>query len=160
MFHRTQERFRLYRARFSALVLLPAIFFGTLPQTACICADGHREANCPKLACSLKKFRVADQRPGCCHGGRKAAATTNNSAETSNSAETRIVFEGRCCRPVIEAPAPVLVGMKTTIDCTATHATTTDSIAFDLAVVSRPILDFSSPPPPLDTVIVFQHLTI
>ena len=33
-----------------SLALLPAFLYGTLPHTACICADGHREEHCRALA--------------------------------------------------------------------------------------------------------------
>src|SRR4051794_28727024 len=50
MFRKLFKLARASRERAFALVMLPAFLLGTLPQTACICADGHRQASCPMLA--------------------------------------------------------------------------------------------------------------
>src|SRR5262245_43232510 len=41
---------RTHSERLLALVLVPALVLGTLPQTACICSDGHVEPACRGLA--------------------------------------------------------------------------------------------------------------
>jgi hypothetical protein len=53
MFCKVRKLANEYGRRILSLALAPIIFLGTLPRTACICADGHREPSCPAVACRL-----------------------------------------------------------------------------------------------------------
>jgi hypothetical protein len=70
---------------------------------------------------------------------------------------------GSCCRPFIEAPAPVAAAGKTDLGSQLVLSTATPPVVTYLfAEEVQPTLDRSSfsTPPPLDAVIVYLHLTI
>src|SRR3954453_21498349 len=100
---------RACRERVFVLVMLPAFFFGTLPQTDCICADGHREASCPILA-GQKASRAGansgaasccqrheDKKQRCCRAKATEPANDDCGSHGGIAANT-----GSCCHPVVE----------------------------------------------------------
>src|SRR5438874_13838811 len=75
MFRRAKKLVYASRERILSLVLLPAFFLGTLPHTACICADGHREAFCRATTCRFLAQRSNTDACGqcsCCKGSGSA----------------------------------------------------------------------------------------
>src|SRR4030095_13225105 len=50
MFRRIAKQMHAHREPIVSLLLMPAFLIGTMPHTACICADGHREVVCPAMA--------------------------------------------------------------------------------------------------------------
>ena len=162
MIRRLRKWLRGHSERLLAAVLLPAFFLGTLPQTACICADGHREAACPAMArgkarsgsatcCpSREQTRSCCQAKSCC--GSRPASTTGIVARTTS-----------CCHPVVESPAPAVTAKKTDAPAPSKIAATIDPISSLVPLVDvRPALVAANyaTPPPLDAVIVYLHLTI
>src|SRR5262245_13811304 len=98
--------------------MLPAVFLGTLPQTACICADGHRAVICPavqqivnsraatKSCCGKRNVQSG---LGCC--GNSAANADNKAVNANGIAQT-------CCRRIIELPPAVTIAKKlSSLDC-------------------------------------------
>src|SRR5207302_6214460 len=74
MFRRAKKLLYASRERILSLVLLPAFFLATIPHTACICADGHREAFCRATLCrfmSAKGSESACCGCSCCKAGAK-----------------------------------------------------------------------------------------
>jgi hypothetical protein len=169
MIRRLLSPFHLTRHGLFSLALLPAFLHGTLPHAACICADGHREEHCRALSrhasasksaaksgCMCCKTR--NESAGCCQG-----AEQHQPANQQPQPHTGLAALENCCHPVIEAPAPLAVSVKS------------DSAAnSSLIAAITPIADFCSTgsarpawhsqhlftPPPLDAVIVYLHLTI
>lgn len=160
-----------HRERLLSLVMLPAFFLGTLPHTACICADGHREPFCRAAACTASgssrtaccgcsccKDRGSHEGRSCCQG--KSCQPTNGSSTPASGLAAKT---GSCCQPIVEAPAPAAKTSKVELDKHLVLVATIESFS-SLAAANevRPALERSSfsTPPPLDAVIVFLHLTI
>jgi hypothetical protein len=170
MFQRLNKLTHLHRARLTSLVLLPAFFLSTLPHTACICADGHREATCKALvsrlvptgfnasACSCCNTPSSCEARSCCRGKHSQTASSSHHAGCGLVAKSK-----SCCQPIIETPAPASATAKGE---PAKQALLGAMIASEPALFfanenspSLPAIGLSTPPP-LDAVIVFQHLTI
>src|SRR5205809_397178 len=139
MFRSVLSPARVSRERVLSLVMLPAFFLGTLPHTACICADGHREAVCRAGACmainngagattccgcSCCKDRGTPGARSCCQA--KSCCAAKHKTTPKNG----IAAENSCCQPIVEAPAPatalttVAIGPQTQF-VAATHFVTT-----------------------------------
>jgi len=172
MFRGLNKLVAAHRERIVSLVLLPAFFFATMPHTACICADGHREAFCKAAlcramsngssataccGCSCCKNRDTQHGVSCCHG--KSCQPASGDSPRSNGVAAKT---GSCCHPFLEGPAPASVSKADA----GSHEALTGAIELPTAFIGadefQPTLDRSgfSMPPPLDAVIVFQHLTI
>ena len=162
-----------HRERILSLVMLPAFLLGTLPHTACICADGHREPCCRAGACmssastssrtaccgcSCCKDRSSPEGQACCSGKSCCAGKHSSKPVDGLAAKT-----GSCCHPFVEAPAPAAKTSKVELDKQLPLLATIESFS-SLAAANevRPALERNSfsAPPPLDAVIVFLHLTI
>jgi len=150
------------REKLVSLVLLPAFFLGSLPQTACICADGHREATCPMLG-----QQAAEAGRSCCQKATSAAKSCckNCSAKSNQSPSAcHIAAQGNsCCQRVIEAPAAASVAKRSDVDNQSLQLTigaTASSfvVAAHLWPTTIPAID--STPPPRDVVIELSRLTI
>jgi len=169
MFRKLPKLMRAYRERVLALVMLPAFFFGTLPHTACICADGHREASCPMLArhpssqtssaCGGPACcqRTTDPSRSCCRakGGPPASAGCGSQCATVGKT-------GSCCHPVIEQAPPAVTAQKSQV---ASQPVWMATVEMPLSLIPAAALwpAVYSPvqsPPPLDAVIAFSRLTI
>lgn len=172
MFRRMTRLMRAYRERIVSLVLVPAFFLGTMPHTACICADGHREefckaALCRAIAngsathccgCSCCKNSSAQPQRSCCQAKNGESRSGSPGPANGLAAKT-----GSCCHPFLEAPAPAAISAKADLGSPLTLLATIDlSQTFLGTIEFQPTLDRSSfsTPPPLDAVIVFLHLTI
>lgn len=173
MFRCVSSLARNHRGRLLSLVMLPAFFVGTLPHTACICADGHREEWCWAAAC--RTFTTGGGSAACC--GCSCCQVCDTSHEQSccqgkscGAARRRAISrEGiaadadACCRPLVEAPAPAALAAKTGAASQVLPLVTVLPPPALLVPVeprgSCARIRFSTPPP-LDTVIVFLHLAI
>jgi hypothetical protein len=173
MFRGMKKLVSTHRERLVSLVLLPAFFFGTMPHTACICADGHREEFCKAAlcraigngstattccGCSCCKGRGAHEGRSCCQA--KSCQPANGGAAPANGIAAKT---GSCCQPFFEAPAPAVVSGNADLGSQLTFvAATALPTIFIGADEFQPTLARSSfsTPPPLDAVIVFLHLTI
>ena len=161
------------RSRAFAAVLVPAFLLATLPHSACICADGHKEPSCNASACcaiaqgkgdgvccgcSCCKPNSDGTPPSCCQSKHGPTDPAKRPASGLN-AKT-----GSCCHPITEAPVPAAGTKKSELPSQKS-----------LVVRALPTLQFISVlptrstahlpdnhhgPPPLDAVIVFLHLTI
>jgi len=152
-----------YRERVLSLVMLPAFLLNTIPQTVCICADGHRELFCPAVTsgaseckatccnCSCCPNSKSSEQKSCCRGGHHSTA---DSGWTS--------LKRQCCRLVSEAPAPLVKANQDSLP------TSHDLVAIASPDVLIPAtshyaarsLLLGNRPPPLDLPIVYLHLTI
>jgi hypothetical protein len=167
MFRRVTNLARVYRERVFSLALVLVFLLGTLPHTACICADGHREEHCQALACRNLATRQAKmQKCSCCRD--KVGGATEPSCCLAK--ESQVEFDvdliraaGSCCNPIVEAPSPMAVSSKVNSASKAlVFATIEPPSLFDLAEHVPPATGWNnrSTPPPLDAVIVYLHLTI
>lgn len=174
MFQRLQRLASAYRERILSLVMLPAFFLGTLPHTACICADGHREAFCPATACRFLGARASENTcsgHSCCI--RESSACENRtccqakldqpSSLDTASGTTLIAQTESCCHPIVEAPAAALTSPKSELASKSAFVAAIEPLAtLWSADRVRPAFEWNqhSTPPPIDTVIVYLHLTI
>ena len=134
------------REKILALVMLPVFLVGTLPQATCICADGHREASCPKLKGGSEK-RV-----------RSCCAAKSRAAENGIGSKTH-----SCCRMVIAAPPATAVVKESREADASPQMVSSDCVLSHVADLSfRPASsrDWHCQPPPRDAVILFSRLTI
>ena len=169
MFRLVRKLVRPHRERFLALVMLPAFFLATLPNTACICGDGHREARCNAAACCAIKqgkstgvccgcpcCQMKSGKPCCCCKAKRSGIEPRKDCPPGLVAKT-----GNCCRPIVESPAPAQgiekISLPSTFDVVISELSPTvaDAGQFRLA---RRTLDYHGPP--LDAVVVYLHLTI
>ncbi len=161
------------RSKAFAALLVPAFLLATLPQSTCICADGHKEPNCnPSACCAIAQGKGdglccgcscrkpgTDGTPQCCCRSKDRPADPVTKPAFGLNAKT-----GNCCNPFVEAPPPA-VGEKTSELASPFKAVFAALPVVHLASVVpasstiRP-LDNHHGPPPLDAVIVFLHLTI
>jgi hypothetical protein len=173
MFWGIKRLIRTSGERLISLVLLPAFFLGTMPHTACICADGHREEFCKATlcraigqgsrvssccGCSCCKNAGGQQARSCCQ--KKGCQPTKGSGVPANGLTAKT---GSCCNPFVEAAAPSTLAGKTNLGSQLmVVATIAAPSTFQVAEELHPALDRSSfsTPPPLDAVIVYLHLTI
>jgi hypothetical protein len=155
--------------RVLAALLLPAFIAGTFPQTACICADGHRETACPAMSrpaspsakseccaksCCREKFKGGT--PACDGNGCQSSASSNAG---STSLATKA---GSCCHKVFESPPPAVSAKKSDTVFQVTMAFAEVPSTLLPAAQLWPVFTLTSfsTPPPLDAVIVFSRLTI
>jgi len=162
MLHRAVKLVVANREKLVSLVLLPAFFLGSLPQTACICADGHREASCPML-----RQQQAESARSCCQKSASApkSCCKNGSSKTNQlPSKCQVAAQGRsCCHPVIEAPAAAAAAKRSEVDNQPLQLTVSASassfvVAAELWPTTIPTID--STPPPRDVVIELSRLTI
>lgn len=172
MLRHVRKLVRLHRERLLALVMLPAFFLATLPHSACICGDGHREAHCNRaVCCALNQGEAStiscgcafcktkgDGKTGCCCQSKNGPVKPAKDSPPGLAAKT-----GTCCHPYLEAPAPAVAVKKqaATSQSDVAVSLTSSQTCSDRApfCVARRVLDYRGPPP-RDAVIVFQHLTI
>ena len=162
-----------HRERLLALVMLPAFFLASLPHTACICADGHREQFCRAGACHARssgsnataccgcsccQVRDSAQGRSCCRQNAH-----NSSGNTPVPGHGLNAKTGPCCKPFVEAPAPAIKSNKVEQLSAKAIVAAVEPLNLPFYIASdRPSVELyhSSTPPPLDAVIVFQRLTI
>jgi len=166
MFRRIRKLAIAYRARLLALVLMPALVLGTLPHTACICSDGHREPACQAAARRLLGAKAsACDGCSCCHDGAPTAGRgcCQAAAPAGEQSCGLIAYQGICCHFFAASPTPATTAGKAKVvqqqDVAAFFAADRPSHS---AFEGRPNFNWfnRSGPPPLNTVIVFQRLTI
>lgn len=169
MFRRVWKLSHACRERVLSLALLPAFLFGTLPHSACICADGHREQFCKTAACRS----IADgSNPAACCGctccrdrGSELSGTCcqGKSRSDTQPADGLAATTNDCCHPIVESPSPAAAPSKAELAMESTMVATVEplvSFAFAKGVqLARHWSDSAKPPPP-DLVILFLHLTI
>jgi hypothetical protein len=170
MFQRLLRLTRTYRERVLSLVILPAFFLATLPHTACICADGHREAFCRATTCRFlgantcsecsccKGSGTACEKRSCCHAKHGQSVPVDVKHTTGLTAKT-----GSCCNPIVEAPAPAVNSGKSDLGSKPVFIAAIQPLPTLWSVDHvRPAFERTqhSTPPPLDAVIVYLHLTI
>jgi hypothetical protein len=168
MFRRIAKQMHAHRERIVSLMLMPAFLIGTMPHTACICADGHREVVCPAMAgrftlqCSNAGARsersCCSEKVGCC-----SKASCCRGRQSRPPASGLFAKTGSCCHPIVEAPAPVAPTSKGDVATTSALAATAQSppsilLANDFPRAYQQVAH--STPPPLDVVIVYLRLTI
>jgi hypothetical protein len=169
MFRRINKLVHASRERLLSLVMLPAFFLATLPHTACICGDGHREGRCNASACcAIKAGKPIGACCGCpCCQSKSAKSCCCKSKPAASGCEKcplpgLAAKNGNCCQPIIETPAPAKGVEKVSPISPLDVATGVLLPAFTDAepslLVRRP-LDHHGPPQ-LDVVIVYLHLTI
>src|SRR5947207_3563752 len=120
MFRKAKKLVVASRERILSLVMLPAFFLATLPHTACICADGHREEFCRATACRFlgaktcgecsccQESAAACQKSSCCHAKHSQPDSSKSKTPTTGlTAKT-----GSCCNPIVEAPGPAVTAGK------------------------------------------------
>ena len=161
-----------HRERFLSLVMLPAFVFATLPHTACICADGHREEFCKAALCAA--INSGSSTTACCgcrccksHGAPNRSCCQPAGCEPTKGTPSPVsgltAKNGSCCHPFIEAPAPAIAPAQADF---GSHQALIAAVDLPAVFVGedglQPTLDHNafSTPPPLDAVIVFLHLTI
>jgi hypothetical protein len=162
-----------HRERLLSLVMLPAFFLASLPHTACICADGHREPFCRAGAChAVASGSSATARCGCnCRqaGGstQKRDCCEQEACEPKERdgvpADGLVAKSGPCCQPFVEAPIPAIKASKVEQPLRDGLVAFVQSLHPPLHTANdHPSIDLlhSSKPPPLDAVILFQRLTI
>jgi hypothetical protein len=173
MFRRIRKLVWPNRERLLSLVMLPVFFLATLPHTACICADGHREASCKAWACragASESSKAASRGRGCCTdcGAKKGRSCCPKKAGESAKHDSLpvsglVLSTGSCCHPIIEAPAAAIAPSKAKQASDQLIAAVVHPLpALASTVAVRPSFDrvHSSTPPPLDAVILYLHLTI
>ena len=173
MFRRIKKFVWRSRGRMLSLVMLPAFFLGTLPHTACICADGHREEFCKAALC--RALGNGSKTTACCgcscckpsgsHAGRSCCQSKQGESGKPSSMPMNglAAKTNSCCQPIIEAPAPASQSSKVeVVDQLSLVAAVASLLLLVPTVDIRPSFDHihSATPPPLDAVIVFLHLTI
>lgn len=164
MISRLIAQFQFTRRGLLSLALLPAFLYGTLPHTACICADGHREEHCRALAGQRCDKTSATSAPcTCCKARQTHNARNCCQANEEGLPRTGLIASGACCHPIVEAPAPVVPTAKADLASKSTLVAAVATVPEPLSADSyRPLRhsDHLSTPPPLDVVIVYLHLTI
>lgn len=168
MLRRVQKLTELHREKFLVAVMLPAFILGTLPQTACICADGRRQENCNWQVCQAIRAGDESRVPcgcACCPTQENHSCCCKAKAADREPVQERgpglTAHSAPCCRAVVEAPPPVKgseaaaswdIGLICTFAFELTERTEQPRLARRALHLERP--------PPLDAVIVFAHLTI
>jgi hypothetical protein len=170
MFRLLKRVVRSHRERLLSLVMLPAFLLTTLPNAACICGDGHREAHCNVTACrAVMEGNTTGVSCGCACCQTKSGEPGGCCKAKQSGNEPRKDFPpglaaktGNCCLPIVESPAPAQgiekISLPFQFDVVVSEVlpTIVDAGQFHLA---RRTLDFHGPPP-LDAVVVYLHLTI
>jgi hypothetical protein len=148
---------KAYRARMISLVMLPAFFFGSLPQTACICAGGHREPRCQAMACGVHRHASSEgnDKRSCCQGKVTSGGSTAENAVAACAT--------CCCNPIAAPPPPTAearklerfakLAFKSIVSVAPSHVAA-HSFAADVLRAKEHVS------PPVDRVIVLLHLTI
>jgi len=162
MISRLFSRLQFTRRGFLSLALLPALLYGTLPHTACICADGHREEHCQALSRHTSAAQSAAKSECSCCKARQGAPSCCQSSENQSPACHLSTTSGTCCQPIVESPAPLVPAAKFQTPAKSTLLATVAPIAEYCSAESflTPHWRLLSTPPPLDVVIVYLHLTI
>src|SRR5438128_731824 len=123
MLHRIKTLVRIHRERMLSLVMLPAFFLATLPHTACICADGHREALCQAGICrAINSASGATTCCGCSCCKNRSAGTARSCCQAKSCCAAKhktadgIAAKNSCCQPIVEASAPAVAAAKTNVE--------------------------------------------
>ena len=173
MFPGIKRMLQIHRERIVSLVLLPAFFLASLPQSACICGDGHRERFCSPghcRACLVLVNAASKDAHSCCHGhnGKNAQsccdAKHDEGTPPGDPSGCGLAAQHTCdCHGTVDLPAPAEVSKKSD---GSGHSSLTAIVDLPSAFVETieywPALSqaLDSTPPPLDAVIVYLHLTI
>jgi hypothetical protein len=162
MILRLFSQLRFTRHGFLSLALLPAFLYGTLPHTACICADGHREEHCRALSRHTSAPQSAAKSECSCCKAREGAPSCCQAGEHQSSACHLLTTAGTCCQPIVESPAPLVPSAKVQSPEKSALLATVAPIPEYWSADSfcTPHWRHLSTPPPLDVVIVYLHLTI
>jgi hypothetical protein len=160
------------RSKAFAAFLVPAFLFGTLPRSACICADGHKELNCDATACfAIAHGKEPDRcSEACCQpsdGGKRPTCcqTKLRSDNTGRQPASGLAPQsGCCCNPIVETQAPATTSKNIKLHAHKHLLTTMLPVsqlisALPAAATIRALANLHGPPP-LDAVIVYLHLTI
>jgi hypothetical protein len=160
------------RSKAFAAVLVPAFLLATLPHSVCVCADGQKEPNCKAALClAITQGKGEGTCCGCscCKPGsdgkpRSCCQSKHRPAEPAKQPLSGLAAKtGSCCNPTVEAPAPAAGAKKSELPSQQdlVRGTLQTLHASDLPARSTTrTIDDHHGPPPLDTVIVFLHLTI
>ena len=149
------------------LILIPAFLCGTLPHTACICADGHREEQCRAISrpAALPDGNSAGK-CNCCSSRTitsAAASDCRHSTATESESSSALIAGKSCCQPIVEGPASAIPAAKgdasLQLKCLAVSIIADNAPPAATVSFSQPT-SHPSGPPPLDAVIVYLHLTI
>jgi hypothetical protein len=156
-----------HRERLLSLVLLPAFVLGTLPQTACICADGHRELSCKAAVCrALAEGSTTAECCGCDCCQQVCGQEQKSCCAKQVVAARQTLFEvtappSTCCNPIIEIPAPANAIAKAEVSLKFEwNALARVVPTLELAGICTGFHLFDFKGPPLDLVIEFNRLTI
>ena len=171
VYRQTRKLIKAKGERIVSLALVPIFLLGMLPRTACICADGHREAMCPAIrhAVAARSAASASSGKSCCQkreAKQPARCCANKFAQRENDHFPLKVIgpkTGSCCQPVLEAPLVAVVEKKVGVSERSICVATSDSAESYVGVVALwPAFNAVGlcTPPPLDAVIVFSRLTI
>lgn len=172
MIRQIRKFVRSQRERVLSLVVLPAFILASLPQSACICAGGHRELHCNPAAC-----RAISHGPltgiacgcSCCPSQSKSYPRSCCQAKDAPHQPAHGPLGGisattsGCCQPIIAAAPNALPVEKHAL---AAESDLAAGLAAPLAVIDEAPFQLAGidrarhGPPPRDAVILFLHLTI
>ena len=157
MFRSVSKLAKTYARRFVSLVLLPALMLGTLPQTACLCADGHVELACRTLA-ARSVAQVCNGCSHCQHSGQQVRSCCQAHTQQLGLAACGT----NCCHPLTVAPAPAALAGKVKVETQQVLAAIPEAVpdAMLAGKLTPAVCTLDFIPPPLDAVIVFLRLTI
>jgi hypothetical protein len=166
MLRKLRYQARFNRQRLISLVLIPAFSAGTLPHTACICADGHREEHCRAIQPLVVPHGTSAAKCNCCSSRSTAGAAGNVSCHGRGlqvASPSALTIGKSCCQPIIEGPASAIPVSKTDVHlgakCVGLAFTQDSTLPGASISFSRPAAHPGGPPP-LDAIIVYLHLTI
>lgn len=167
------KRLGFHREQLLSMLLIPAIVMSSMPKTACICSDGHRELFCAAMACRALHVQKTESSAcgcSCCevtHDAHSKGCSHPKTCCSNNGTQPApdgvSALNGCCCHPLIEAPAPVVVSKRAEQPTENSLALSADSLPVLLAAIELYpafLRNNTSAPPPLDVVIVYLHLTI
>src|SRR5688500_13704733 len=173
MVGKAKKLVRAFRDKVTTPALLAVFLVGTFPHPACICADGHREPLCrvaicrllgqemnagASSACSHCKGTVELENRSCCRVTPSAPAPVGHVSQPSLIAKT-----GTCCRPFVKPQTPMAAATKVSVLPISTLIAAITPLLFSCAAENDPLAlswALNATPPPLDGIIVFQHLTL
>jgi|SRR5262245_24155592 len=163
MISRLIAQLQFTRRGLLSLALLPVFLLGTIPNTACICADGHREEHCRALIRGNAAAKSSSKSGCCCCKPQNDAPSCCQAADHQPQTPAGLIASGSCCHPIIESPAPLAASAKDHAPAKSTLVATLATIdSFWAADATHPTPSWRhlSTPPPIDVVIVYLHLTI
>lgn len=156
-----------------ALLLVPAVLLGGVPQSLCLCAEGGTARACASPGCCQRRSGGASSsgchcaccaairgQPRSCCAGRGVARASHGRIPLPAGLHAAQVG-GTCCRQQVASPAPAAVEKNSTWTSAATASCGDVPLLADFQhgfLSARS--DGSLHLPPLDRVILFLHLTI